>query len=80
MTARPTIFLVAARWDEDARLWHGSCDELPAAAEAETLDALLDRIGAMAGDILPDNHPDLDPAAVFLQLTALREVDLRPAA
>ena len=32
----------------------------------------------MTLDLLPDNHPDLDPASVFLQITALREVE--PAA
>jgi hypothetical protein len=32
----------------------------------------------MALDVLPDNHPDIDPASLFLQITALREAD--PAA
>jgi hypothetical protein len=27
----------------------------------------------MALDLLPDNHPGVDPASVFLQITALRE-------
>jgi hypothetical protein len=29
----------------------------------------------MALDLLPDNHPDVDPASLFLQITALREVE-----
>jgi hypothetical protein len=28
---------------------------------------------AMALDLLPDNHPDVDPSSLFLQITALRE-------
>jgi hypothetical protein len=32
----------------------------------------------MALDLLPDNHPDVDPQSLFLQITALREAE--PAA
>ena len=32
----------------------------------------------MALDLLPDNHPDIDPASVFVQITAIREAE--PAA
>jgi hypothetical protein len=27
----------------------------------------------MALDLLPDNHPDVDPSSLFPQITALRE-------
>ena len=50
-------------------------DDFPAAADAKTLDEVLAKISAMALDILPDNHPDIDPASLFLQITALREGD-----
>jgi hypothetical protein len=58
------------------------------AADAASLDDLLAKISAMALDLLPDNPPGVDPASVFLQLTALREADrprpdgaaVRPAA
>lgn len=69
---RPTIFAISATWDEDARVWTGHADDVPAAADAPTLDELLEKIRAMALDLLPDNHPDLDPNTVFFQLTALR--------
>ncbi len=72
---KPTIFSVTAAWDDDAAVWSGHCDDIPAAADAATLDELLVKISAMARDLLPDNHPSVDPANVFLQLTALREVD-----
>ena len=56
----------------------GHCDDIPAAADAPTLDELLAKISATALDLLPDNHPDIDPASLFLQITALREAE--PAA
>jgi hypothetical protein len=46
--------------------------------DAPTLDELLAKISAMALDLLPDNHPGVDPASLFLQITALREAE--PAA
>jgi hypothetical protein len=29
----------------------------------------------MALDVLPDNHPSVDPSNLFLQITALREAE-----
>jgi len=69
------IFTVSAAWDEEASVWTGHCDDIPAAADAPTLDGLLGKISAMALDLLPDNHPDIDPASVFIQITALREAE-----
>ncbi len=73
--SKPVIFTISAVWDVRASVWSGHCDDIPAAADAPTLDALLDKISAMALDLLPDNHPDIDPASLFLQITALREAD-----
>ena len=75
---KPLIFTIAAAWDSDASVWSGHCDDIPAAADAPTLDELLAKMSAMALDLLPDNHPGVDPASVFLQITALREAE--PAA
>jgi hypothetical protein len=71
--AKPVIFTVSAIWDAEANVWSGHCDELPAAADAATLDELLEKISRMALDVAPDNHPDLDPESMFIQITALRE-------
>lgn len=71
--ARPVIFTISAVWDDEASLWSGHCDDIPAAADAATLDELLAKISAMTLDLLADNHPGVDPASVFLQITALRE-------
>jgi hypothetical protein len=75
---KPTIFTISAAWDAEASVWSGHCDDIPAAADAPTLDELLAKISAMALDLLPDNHPGIDPAQLFLQITALREAE--PAA
>ena len=71
--AKPVIFTITAAWDDEASVWSGHCDDIPAAADAPTLDGVLAKIAAMTLDLLPDNHPDLDPSSVFLQITAMRE-------
>jgi hypothetical protein len=76
--SKPVIFTISAAWDREASAWSGHCDDIPAAADAPTLDELLAKISAMALDLLPDNHPRVDPASLFLQITALREAE--PAA
>jgi hypothetical protein len=73
--AKPTIFTISAIWDDEASVWSGHCDDIPAAADAPTLDELLAKISAMTLDLLPDNHPGVDPSSVFLQITALREAE-----
>jgi hypothetical protein len=75
---RPVIFTISATWDDEASVWSGHCDAVPAAADAPTLDELLAKISAIALDLLPDNHPGVDPGSVFLQITAIREAE--PAA
>jgi hypothetical protein len=72
---RPLIFNVVASWDDEASVWSGHCDAIPAAADAPTLDEFLAKISAMALDLLPDNHPGVDPGSVYVQLQVLREVD-----
>ena len=57
---KPVIFTVSAIWDTDANVWSGHCDEIPAAADAPTLDELLDKISLMALDVAPDNHPGVE--------------------
>ena len=76
--SKPVIYTISAVWDAEVSVWSGHCDEIPAAADAPTLDALLAKISAMALDLLPDNHPGVDPSSVYLQITALREAE--PAA
>jgi hypothetical protein len=77
--SKPVIFTISAAWDDEAGVWAGHCGDIPAAADAPTLDALLERMSAMTFDLLPDNHPEIDPSNLFLQLTALREAELAAA-
>ena len=69
--SKPTIFTISAVWDEEASVWSGHCDDIPAAADAPTLDELLAKISAMALDILPDNRPDADNVLQYLNITTL---------
>lgn len=71
--AKPVIFTVSAIWDAEANVWSGCCDEIPAAADAPTLDELLEKVSRMALDLAPDNHPGVDRDSIFIQITALRE-------
>lgn len=73
--SKPVIFTITAAWDDEASVWSGHCDDIPAAADAPSLDELLAKISAMTLDLLADNHPGVEPASVFLQLTALREAE-----
>jgi hypothetical protein len=75
VVSKPVIFTISAAWDQEASVWSEHCDDIPAAADAPTLDALLAKISAMALDLLPDNHPDADPASLYLQITALHEAE-----
>lgn len=68
--SKPVIFTISAAWDQEASVWSGHCDDIPAAADAPTLDGLLDKISAMALDLLPDNHPEVAPESLVLQIAA----------
>jgi hypothetical protein len=75
---KPTLFNIFASWDSEASVWTGHCDDIPAAADAPTLDGLLAKITAMALDLLPDNHPDADPASLHLEIAVVHRAE--PAA
>jgi hypothetical protein len=66
--AKRYIFTISAAWDDEAAVWTGHCDDVPAAADAPSLDELLAKMSAMALDLLPDNHPGIDPESVRLQI------------
>jgi hypothetical protein len=40
---------------------------------ATTLDGLLEKMARMALDLESDNHPDIDPDSIYIQINALRE-------
>jgi uncharacterized protein DUF1902 len=69
---KPLIFTISAIWDKEAAVWAGHCDDIPAAADAPTLDELLAKISAMTLDLLPDNYPGVDPKSVHLDFDGCR--------
>ncbi|QQR39833.1 DUF1902 domain-containing protein [Devosia rhizoryzae] len=54
--------LVTAMWDQDAEVWVATSDDIPGlATEAHTLDRLLERVVAVAPELLDDNAQLIDP-------------------
>jgi len=41
---KPLIFTISAAWDDESAAWTGHCDDIPAAPDAPTLDALLAKL------------------------------------
>jgi len=39
-----TVFDILASWDDDARVWVGTCDALPLATEAASLEDLYSAV------------------------------------
>jgi hypothetical protein len=74
--SKPVIFTISASWDDEASVWSGHCDDIPAAANAPTLDELLAKISAMTLDLLPDNHPGIAPSDLFLQSRRCAKLNL----
>ncbi len=67
------IFTVIASWDPEAKVWCGVCDDAPLAVDSPTLDELMVRATAMMLDVLPDNHPGIDPHSVVMQMLVARD-------
>lgn len=54
-------FLVTAQWDSDAGVWVATSDDIPGlVTEAKSLDDLLERVLAVAPELLDDNAHLLD--------------------
>lgn len=55
--------LVTAQWDDEAKVWVATSRDIPGlVTEAPTLDALLERVLAVAPELLEDNAHLLDEA------------------
>jgi hypothetical protein len=63
---KPLVFTIIATWDSEATLWAGHNDDIPAAADAPSLEELLAKITAMTSDLLPDNYPGADLVALTI--------------
>jgi hypothetical protein len=53
--------------DTEANVWVGVCDALPVATEAETYEALVQRVWSIAPEIAEANHPDVDVRTMRLR-------------
>jgi predicted RNase H-like HicB family nuclease len=64
---------VQVSYDPEARVWWAESDDLPGlVSEAPTLDALIDRVTAVAGELLSANGAA--PGVVSLEFSTTREV------
>ena len=55
--------LVTAQWDDEAKVWVATSQDIPGlVTEAPSLDALLERVLAVAPELLEDNAPLLNNA------------------
>ena len=51
------IFEVRAIWDPEARVWVAMSNDIPGlATEASTYEALIERVLAVASEMLEENH------------------------
>lgn len=49
-------YTVTAFWDDEAKVWVATSDDVPGlVTEARTLDALVERVHAVAPELLDDN-------------------------
>jgi predicted RNase H-like HicB family nuclease len=49
-------YTVNAAWDDDAKVWVATSDDVPGlVTEARTLDVLVERVRAVAPELLDDN-------------------------
>jgi hypothetical protein len=52
------LIVVRAAWDDEAKVWYvEDSDVFGVNAEAETLEALRDKLPAVISDVLADNEP-----------------------
>lgn len=59
------IPVVTARWDGEAGVWVATSEDIVGlVTEAETLDALVERITAVAPELLDDNARFIDKAVL----------------
>jgi hypothetical protein len=74
---------VSAFWDQEALVWTATSDDVPGlATEAETLEALAQKLRVMVPELLQLNHVIQDHQAnrVVIQLTSDRQESIKVSA
>ena len=73
-------FVVIAKWDNEARVWVATSEDIPGlATEADTFERLVERVTAVAPELLALNHTALG-AGDELKFQAERREQLADAA
>ena len=61
--AKPVIFTISAAWDDEARVWTGHCDDIPAAAlvtpALTTVSQFQEQLGRRAAELLLERFDGL---------------------
>jgi hypothetical protein len=75
------ILFVRGEWDQEARVWVATSDDVPGlATEAETIEALVEKLKTMIPDLLEANGITNFDEVPFELLTRRFEVTHRHAA
>ena len=78
MSKRPLF--VRAEWDDEARVWVATSDDVPGlATEGETVEALIEKLRVMIPELFEANGDPLEDEVPFEILTRRFEVLQREA-
>ena len=73
MTVKP--FFVRAEWDEDARVWVATSDDVPGlATEEATMEALIQKLKVIIPELLEANGVEVDQEVPFEVMTRRFEI------
>lgn len=76
-----SYYEVKAQWDAQAEVWVASSDDIPGLnTEAETFDALVEKVLAIAPELIELNHVQLPGHGHEIKITATRRATLDFAA
>ncbi len=64
---RYRMITINVMWDNEASVWIAFCDEIGLATEAESYDALLERIRFMVPEMATENHKDVSQYLIVTQ-------------
>jgi len=73
-------FFIRAEWDEEAKVWVASSDDVPGlATEEETLEILIQKLKIMVPELLEANGQDVETEIPFEVFTRRFEIAHRAA-
>jgi hypothetical protein len=72
-----SIIIVRAEWDDEAKVWVATSDDIGVATEAETLEALRPKVLAMVAELLEldsDDFSDLPEIPIQIMAQQLARI------